>query len=394
MPRAVWVIGFGIFAQGTSELMLAGLLPEMATDLGVSIPRAGLLISAFALGMLVGAPVLAVATLNWPRRHALLVFVAVFILGHVGGALTDSYAILFITRFAAAFAYAGFWAVGGSAAMALAGPEARGRAMSVVAGGLTVATVLGLPAGTWVGQHAGWRGAFWVVIALSTVAAVVIAAAIPAGRPQVQPRLGVELRGLRVPRLWLSYAMTAVATTALLGTFSYLSAMLIETTGLMSAWVPAVLFGYGLGALIGVAVGGRAADQFPHAILGVGFAGLLLASAILALSAHQVGPTVVVVVVLGLVGFSTNPALNSRIVALAPTSPTLAVAGNVAAFNIGISLGPWLGGLALSAGYGYPVVAWIGAALGALALLLWSGDLALTKTAPAAAGTLVARSRE
>ncbi|GAB17132.1 putative major facilitator superfamily transporter [Gordonia effusa NBRC 100432] len=379
MPRAIWIIGFGIFAQGTSELMLAGLLPELATDLGVSIPQAGWLISAFALGMLVGAPVLAIITLRWPRRLALLVFLVVFIAGHVVSALTDSYVLLFAMRFVSAFAYAGFWAVGGSIAMTLAGPERRGQAMSIVAGGLTVATVIGLPAGTWIGQHLGWRGAFWAVAVLSTVAAVAVAIAVPALRTDKPPSIRAELRGLRPPRLWLSYAMTAAATTALIGTFSYLAAMLITTTGLDPAWVPAVLFGYGLGALIGITIGGQTADRFPRAILGVGFAGLLVTSAALALAAQHAGAAIALIFALGLLGFGTNPALNSRFAAIAPDAPTLAVSGNVSAFNVGITVGPWLGGMALAAGYDYPVVPWIGAGVAGVALVLWALDVWLVR---------------
>ena len=379
LPLAIWGIGFGIFAQGTSELMLAGLLPEMAADLGVTIPQAGGLISAFALGMLVGAPILAVLTLRWPRRFALLVFLGVFVISHVVGALSDSYGLLFAMRFVGAFAYAGFWAVGGSTAMAMVGPERRGQAMSIVAGGLTVATVIGLPAGTWIGQLLGWRGAFWAVAILSALAALVLLASVPALRAENPPSVREELRGMRPPRLWLSYAMTAVATTALLGTFSYLAAMLLETTGINSAWMPAVLFGYGFGALIGIAVGGKAADRYPRAVLGVGFAGLLVASLLLALLAHQVIATVVLVVAVGLLGFSTNPALNSRFLAIAPTAPTLSVSGNISAFNVGITLGPWIGGLVLSAGYGYPVIPAVGAGIAAIALLLWAWDLALQR---------------
>lgn len=381
MPLAIWGIGFGIFAQGTSELMLAGLLPEMAADLDVTIPQAGMLISAFALGMLVGAPVLAALTLRWPRRFALLLFLAVFVVSHVVSALTGSYELLLVMRFVGAFAYAGFWAVGGSTAMALAGPARRGRAMGIVAGGLTVATVLGLPAGTWIGQHLGWRGAFWTVAVLSTVAAAVIVFCVPALRPENPPDLRAELRGMRPPRLWLSYAMTATATTALLGTFSYLAAMLVETTGLDSSWVPAVLFGYGVGALVGIALGGRAADRHPRAVLGAGFGGLLVTSALLAVFAQYPGAVVVLVVALGFLGFSTNPALNSRFIPLAPDAPTLSVSGNVSAFNVGITLGPWLGGVALSAGYDYPVVPAVGAAVAVLALLLWAWDMALGRRA-------------
>lgn len=377
LPLAIWGIGFGIFAQGTSELMLAGLLPELAADLGVTIPQAGWLISAFALGMLVGAPVLAVLTLRWPRRFALLVFLGIFVLSHVAAAISDSYVLLFAMRFVGAFAYAGFWAVGGSVAMAMAGPERRGQAMSVVAGGLTVATVIGLPAGTWIGQLFGWRGAFWAVAVFSALAALVLLASVPALRPTSVPSVRAELRGLRRPRLWLSYAMTAVATTGLLGTFSYLAAMLLETTGLDPVWIPAVLFGYGLGALFGIAVGGRLADRLPGAVLGIGFSGLLLASLLLSLFASEAVAAVVLLVLLGLAGFSTNPALNSRFLVIAPEAPTLSVSGNISAFNVGITLGPWIGGLVLAGGHGYPAIPAAGAVIALLALALWGWDLAL-----------------
>lgn len=377
MPLAIWIIGFGIFAQGTSELMLAGLLPEMAADLGVTIPQAGGLVSAFALGMLVGAPVLAILTLRWPRRFALLVFLGAFILSHVVSALTGDYWMLFAMRFVGAFAYAGFWAVGGSTAMALAGPQRHGRAMSIVAGGLTIAIVLGLPAGTWIGQHLGWRSAFWAVAILSTVAALAVVAAVPALHASNPPSLRDELRGLTPPRLWLSYAMTAVVTTALLGTFSYLAAMLVQTTGLTPGWVPVVLFGYGLGALIGITIGGRTADRVPRATLGIGFTGLLVTSLLLAVTAQHTTPVVMLVFLLGLMGFVTNPALNSRFMSIAPNAPTLAVSGNISAFNVGITVGPWLGGLALASGYGYPAIPTLGAAIAGVALLLWGWDLVL-----------------
>lgn len=316
-------------------------------------------------------------TLRWSRRRALAAFLVVFILSHVVSALAPGYALIFAMRFVGAFAYAGFWAVGSSAALAMVSPDWRGRAMSVVAGGLTVATVVGLPAGTWLGQQFGWRGAFWVVTVLSSLAALVVMATVPALRPDAAPSLRSELRGLKPLRLWVSYAMTAVATTALLATFSYLAAMLIETTGIESAWVPIVLLGYGIGALIGIVVGGRMVDRHPQAILGVGFAGLLITSALLALMASHPGPTVVLVVVLGLLGFGTNPALTTRLAGIAPHAPTLALSGNVSAYNVGIAVGPWLGGVVLASGNNYPLIPAVGAVVAVFALALWAGDLAL-----------------
>ncbi|MBF6084134.1 MFS transporter [Nocardia cyriacigeorgica] len=368
MPVAIYILGLSIFAQGTSELMLAGLLTEMSADLGVSVPRAGLLISAFALGMLVGAPVLAVLTLRWSRRTALLVFLAVFIGAHIVGALATDYWVVFGTRVVAAFVYAGFWAVAAATAISLVPATMRGRAMSVVAGGLTVATVVGLPLGTVIGQHFGWRAAFWAVAILSAPAMAGVLAKIPGGRPARTPRVRTELAAMIRPRLWLSYALTAVATGALLVTFAYLGAMLTETTGLAESWVPAVLAGYGAGALIGIIVGGRVADRYPMRTLTVGVGGLIVTSALIAVTATQIAPMVVLAIALGAFGFGTNPVLNSRVFALAPEAPTMAAAVNTSAFNVGITAGPWLGGLALTAGFGYPATAWIGAVLGLVAL--------------------------
>ncbi|WP_221762160.1 Cmx/CmrA family chloramphenicol efflux MFS transporter [Nonomuraea sp. WAC 01424] len=323
MPLAVFILGLAIFAQGTSELMLAGLLPEMAADLGVSVPDAGLLISAFAIGMLVGAPVLAVVTLRWPRRTALLTFMLVFTLTHVAGALTSSYGLLFATRVAGAVVYAGFWAVAASTAIGLVPPNARGRAMSILVGGLTVATLLGLSLGTVIGQHLGWRAAFWAVAALSALAAVGVLATIPGGRPEREnaPRITDELRSLLNPRLWLALATTSLATGALLVSFSYLSAMLVETTGMEAAWVPAILALYGVGATIGITIGGRTADTRPFPTLYAGIAGLVVTSALLALAAPVALLAVPLIVLLGAFGFFTNPTLNTRAFALAKDAP-------------------------------------------------------------------------
>ncbi|TDD76633.1 MFS transporter [Actinomadura darangshiensis] len=369
MPLAVFVLGLAIFAQGTSELMLAGLLPGMAHDLGVSVPDAGLLISAFAIGMLVGAPVLALLTLRWPHRRALLAFLAMFALTHVVSALTPGYWTLFAMRIVGAFVYAGFWAVAAATAVDLVPKNARGKAMGIVAGGLTVAAIVGLPAGTVIGQHLGWRAAFWAVAAMSAASMAGVAATIPAGRREgAPPRIRDEVRTVAVPKLWLLYGTTALATSGLLVTFGYLGAFLTEATGVADAWVPGVLALYGVGALIGITAGGRTADRWGVPTLYTGFAGLTVVSVLLALTAESPIPVVALVFLLGFAGFGTNPTLNSRAFGMVDGASTLVAAGNVVAFNIGITVGPWLGGLALDAGFGYPSTAWIGAALGATAI--------------------------
>jgi MFS transporter, DHA1 family, chloramphenicol resistance protein len=371
MPLAIFILGAAIFAQGTSELMLAGLLTEVATAFDVSVPKAGLLISAFAIGMLVGAPILALATMRWPRRTTLLIFLAVFSLSHVAGALAPDYWTLFATRVISAFVYAGFWAVCVVTVFGLVPVNVRGRAMGIIAGGLTIATIFGLPAGTLIGQQFGWRSVFWVVAAMSAIAMIGVLATVPGGRPtnEKAPDLRREFRGMANLRVWLAYSITSLGTAGLLVSFSYLEPLLTRTTGLATAWVPAILAVYGVGAVVGIVIGGRTADRHPVRTMYVGMTGLIVTSIALALLADRLVPAIVLIFLLGAFGFGPNPTFNSWVFTLAKNSPTLASSTNVSAFNLGITIGPWLGGLAIGAGYGFPSVAWIGALLGALALL-------------------------
>lgn len=394
MPRLVWVLGCAIFVQGTSELMIAGLLPEMAADLGVSIPDTGLLISGFAVGMLLGAPVLAALTRHWPRRATLLAFLGAFAATHAVGALAPNYLVLLGTRVVGAFVYAGFWAVAAGAAVQAVPADARGRAMSVVAGGLTIAVLVGLPAGTAIGQAFGWRAVFWIVAVACAATMLAIARTVPAGRPERSAgsdRLGTEVRIVTRPPLLLAYATTALATAALMVTYSYVVPILTDATGLAPRWVPAVLALFGVGAVIGIAIGGRTADRHPFRSLYTGLAALVAASLALAMWAGAAVVAIPLVALLGLIGFGTNPALQSRVLNLAEGAPTLAAAVNVSSFNVGITVGPWLGGLAISAGAGYPAVAWIGAALGLLGLVTVTVAVAASRAAGARAGSPATR---
>ncbi|WP_280268607.1 Cmx/CmrA family chloramphenicol efflux MFS transporter [Nocardia wallacei] len=386
MPAAVYILGLAIFAQGTSELMLSGLLTELSGSLGISVPQAGWLISAFAIGMLLGAPILAVVTARWSRRTALVSFIAVFIAAHVVAALTSDYRVLLATRVVSAFVYAGCWAVASLTAVGLVRENERGRAMSIVAGGFAVANIAGLPAGTFIGQHLGWRAAFWAVAVLSAVAMLCVLAVIPNSRSTEAPRVRRELRGLATRPVGLLYGTTILATSAQMAAFAYLGALVTEETGLADGWVPVVLLVYGLGAVGGIIVGGRTADSYPMRTLVVGVSALTVTLILLAATARYAIPVVVLAFLLGAFALAINPLLNSRVFALAPTAPTLGAASNTVAFNVGITVGPWVGGLAIGAGLGYPSVAWIGAVLGvaALGVVGWTRALERRGT-PAAA---------
>ncbi|WP_399200695.1 Cmx/CmrA family chloramphenicol efflux MFS transporter, partial [Streptomyces sp. WAC 06725] len=372
MPLAVYVLGLSVFALGTSEFMLSGILQPLARDMGVSIPQAGLLVSAFAIGMVVGAPVLAGATLQLPRRTTLIGLLTVFGLGQVAGAVAPSYGVLFVSRVVSALACAGFWAVGAAVAVSLVPVTARARAMAVMVGGLSIANIAGVPAGALLGQHAGWRSAFWAVAVLSAIGLIGVIAlvprtAVPTG--DERPALRRELSIYRDKQVWLALIGTALNGAAVFALFSYLAPLLTDTAGLSEGSVPTVLALFGVGALIGTFVGGRIADAHPFGTIlgGIGASATVLT--LLALTAHSPVAAVTLSLLLGVTAFTTAPALNARMFNVAHAAPTLAGATTTSAFNMGNTVGPWLGGLVIGAGWGYPAVAWTSALLAALGVV-------------------------
>lgn len=390
MPLSVYVLALSVFALGTSEFMLSGLLPAIARDMRVTIPRAGLLISAFAIGMVVGAPLLAVATLRLPRRTTLVALVAVFGLGQVAGALAPDYPVLFASRIVSALACAGFWAVGAAVAVAAVPATSRARALAVMIGGLSVANVLGVPVGAFLGEGLGWRAAFWAVAAASAVAlAGILALVPPIAPPSERPRLRRELFVYRDGRVWLSVTTIALTAAGVFCAFSYLAPLLTDVAGLDESRVPTVLALFGVGALVGTAIGGRFADAHPFRVLLGGMAADIVVLVAFALLGRYAVAAVPLSFLLGVACFSTAPALNARMFHLAAAAPTLAGATTTAAFNLGNTAGPWLGGAVIDAGLGYRATAWVGAVLTTAAVGLTLVALRTHRRAPHArtAGT-------
>ncbi|WNF28848.1 MFS transporter [Streptomyces sp. C11-1] len=402
MPFAVYVLGLAVFAQGTSEFMLSGLVSGIAADLNVSLSAAGLLTSSFAVGMVVGAPLMALSSRTWPRRRALLFFLAVFVAVHVAGALTPSYGVLLATRFVGALANAGFWAVALTTAVALVPDGLKGRATAVVVGGVTVACVVGVPAGAVLGEWWGWRSAFWAVALVSLPAVLAILRSVPGGRgtdtggegtipvgrgtdtgaasasvASVRTDKGTdsvsvrdELRALAGPRLRPTLVTMALVQGATFCTFSYLEPLLTREAGLGAVWVPVSLALFGAGAFAGVTVAGRFADARPVAVIATGMVALALGWAALALTAGSPVLALALIPLLGMLAFGTGTALITQVLSLAPGAPTLAGAFSTTAFNLGATVGPWAGGLALDAGSGYRAPAWVSALLMGAALLV------------------------
>ncbi|GAA2120245.1 MFS transporter [Actinomadura napierensis] len=363
LPLGVYLLAFSLFAMGSAEFLLAGVLPEIAGDLRISLSSAGALISAFAVGVVVGGPPLAIMTLRWPRRTTLVTTQALFAVAVAAGLVTGDYAVLLVTRFVCGLAYAGFWAVAAVTAIGLVAPDRTARASGVVVSGLSLAMIAGGPAGALLSYFTGWRGGFWGVVALTALGAVLTLVAVPATAAQERPSVRREFAAMKRPHLWAVYAATIASTAAYMISFNYLASLLTGVTGIPGVWVPAILALFGVGAFVGLSIGGRIADGRPtHALL-AGALGIMACSVLLALLARHALAVVPLVALLGVAGFVLNPAIYGRVFTIAAQAPTLAGATTVSAFQLGISLVPALAGTALNAGAGITSTCWIGAAL-------------------------------
>jgi predicted MFS family arabinose efflux permease len=370
LPFVVYVLAVGTFLMLTTEFVVAGLLPEIAGDLQVSVPQAGLLITVFAAGMIVGSPTMALLTRRMPRRVTLMLALAVFAAGHVVVALGDSFPLLLGARFVTAWATGAFWSVASVVATRAAGPAASSRALGLVGAGGMLANVAGVPLGAFAGQVSGWRGPFWALAALALAAVALIARHVPHDGTDGQGvSLRSELAALGSGRLWLVLAACATTTGGVLSAYSYISPLLTDRAGIAIGWVPLVLVGFGVGSLIGTIIGGRLGDTRPHATtIAVAASTTVVLLAIDLLSANAVA-TVLLVVLLGLLGLSANPVLSSLAVRFAGVAPTLGVAMSVSAYNLGTAVGSWAAGRTLGSGTGAAGPAAIGTGIAALTLI-------------------------
>ncbi len=370
LPLVVYVLAAGTFLMLTTEFVVAGLLPEIAGDLQVTVAQAGLLITVFAVGMIVGSPTMALLTRRMPGRTTLLLALAVFAAGHVVVAVASSFPLLLGARFVTAWATGAFWSVASVVATRAAGPGAPSRALGLVGAGAMLANVVGVPLGAFAGQLSGWRGPFWALAVLSLAAVPLVARHVPRAEEDRRPvSLRSELGALRSGPLWLVLAACATTTGGVLSAYSYVSPLLTDRAGIAAGWVPLVLVGFGVGSLVGTVVGGRLGDVHPHATTtAVAASTAVVLLAICLLSAHPV-PTVLLVVLLGLIGLSANPVLSSLAVRFAGVAPTLGVAMSVAAYNLGTAVGSWSAGHALESGLGASGPAVVGTGIAVLTLV-------------------------
>ncbi|MDX2601097.1 MFS transporter [Streptomyces caniscabiei] len=374
MPLPLYLLALAVFAMGTSEFMLAGLLPDIASNLGVGVATAGALVPAFAIGMIVGAPLVAALARTWPPRAALLGFVVAFATAHAVGAVTTNFPVMFATRVVAALANAGFLAVALTTAAALVPPDRKGRALAVLLSGTTVATIVGVPGGAVLGTSLGWRATFWAVAALCLPAALGILKGVPAaaGREATAggPALRTELAQLARPRLLLVMALGALVNAATFGSFTFLAPVVTGTAGLDELWIPLVLVLFGAGSLVGVTVAGRLSDRRPGAVVAVGGPLLLIGWPLLAVSAHMPLALCLLVFALGALSFALGGTLITRVLHEAVEAPTMAGSYATAALNIGAAVGPLLAATTLGTAAGNRGPLWASGLLVALTLLI------------------------
>ena len=376
---ALVALALGGFAIGTTEFVTMGLLPDIATGVGVSIPTAGHVISAYALGVVVGAPVLAALGARLPRRALLVGLMVAFLAGNALSALAPGSTTLLLARFVSGLPHGAYFGVASLVAASLVGAELRGRAVSTVMLGLAVANVAGVPAATWLGQTLGWRSAYWAVVVLAVLTVAAVLAVVPSAPGDRDATVRAELGALRRPQVLLTLAVGTVGFGGMFAVYSYVAPLATEVTGLSRGTVPWVLFAFGVGGVIGTALGGRLADLALFRSL----VGTLVALAVLLVlvgPAAGSGPTLLAGIFLLAVAASTLVVcLQLRLMEVAGEARMLGAALNHSALNAANALGAWLGGAVIAAGYGYTAPSLVGAGLAVLGLAALAASAVLRR---------------
>lgn len=363
MPLALYALTAGAFGIGVTEFVVMGLLLEVSGELGVSIAAAGLLISGYALGVVVGAPVLTVLTAGWPRKSVLVALMVIFTIGNAVCALAPSYGVLMAARMLTALAHGTFFGVGSVVATGLVGENKRASAIAVMFTGLTAAAVLGVPFGTWLGQQYGWRATFWAVTVVGIVALAIIATLVPKdGATPEASDWRSDLRAIARPPVLLGLATTVLGYAGVFAVFTYIAPMLTRISGYAEAAVSPILLVFGAGLVAGNLLGGKLADRnLTATVLGT-LAALGLVLALTTLAFHDRIASVLLVGLLGVAGFATVAPLQMWVLSKTEgAGRSLASSFNIAAFNLGNAVGAWAGGAVIDHGPGLASVPLIAA---------------------------------
>ncbi|HEX5405408.1 MAG TPA: MFS transporter [Pseudonocardiaceae bacterium] len=376
MPIGLLALALGGFGIGLTEFGIIGLLPQVAGDFGVTEQVAGYLVSGYALSVAVGAIALTGAITRFDRKKVLLSLVVLFIAGNLISALAPTYAVLLVGRIVAALCHGAFFSVGSVVAADMVAENKRAGAIALMFGGLTVANVLGVPLGTFLGQQLGWRSTFWAITVIGVLALVGIRALVPSTPAPRDTSLRSELGAFRRPQVWISALVTVLAYGGMFGGFTYIAFTLTKVSGFATDTVPWLLVLFGVGTFVGNFVGGKLADKALNTSLLVILALLTAVLVAFALTAQSKPLTIISLLLMGGVGLAIAPGLQLRTIKHAQDAPTMASGTNIAAFNIGNALGAWAGGLALGAGLGFVSPLWVGAG-GTLAgfILLAAGSI-------------------
>jgi DHA1 family inner membrane transport protein len=381
MPIALLALTAGAFGIGTTEFVIMGLLLQVSTDLHVTIAAAGLLISAYALSVAVGAPLLTIASRSLPRKTVLLALMVIFTLGNLACALAPSYGWLMAARVITALAHGTFFGVGSVVATGLVPRERRASAIAIMFTGLTAATLLGVPAGAWLGVQFGWRATFWAVTLIGAVAFAVIAVFVPSARAgddnaaAAPAALREELAVLARPQVLRGLALTVLGFAGVFTVFTYIQPLLLRVTGVSESAVSPILLVLGGGLAIGNLLGGRLADRAPMRAVLATLAALALVFAAMYWMIDAPWSAVLFVALLGIAAFATVAPMQLHVLEKASgAGQNLASSLNIAAFNLGNALGAWAGGLTVENGPGLQSLGWVAAAitLAGLAIALWS----------------------
>ncbi|TAJ46470.1 MAG: MFS transporter [Herbiconiux sp.] len=393
MPIGLIALAIGGFGIGLTEFVIAGLLPEVAADFAVDEATAGWLITGYALSVAVGAIALTLLVTRLPRKQVLMGLLGLFILGNLVSAIAPDYSVMLLGRIIAALCHGAFFGIGAVVAADMVAPEKRSGAIAIMFTGLTLANVLGVPFGTFVGQAFGWRATFWAITVIGVVALAGIAALVPARTGNADaPALSVrrELSAFRSRQVWLSIIVTILGFGGMFGAFTYIAYTLTGVSGFDASVVPWLLVVFGVGLFAGNLLGGRLASRSIDGTLIALLAGLTVVMVAFALLAANPVATVIALVLMGAFAFGTVPGLQTRVMVHAEHAPTLASSANIASFNVGNALGAWIGGLAIAAGLGYTSPIWAGAAMTAVALGVMV--FAATRRSAKPAGTVGAQS--
>ncbi|MDP9168238.1 MAG: MFS transporter [Actinomycetota bacterium] len=376
---AVFALAVGSFAIGTTEFVAMGLLPDIASSLNITEPIAGHVISAYALGVVVGAPVIASLTARVPRKKLLLALIAVFTVGNLASVLAPSYQTLMAARFVSGIPHGAFFGVAALVAAHLMGPKNRAKAVAHVMTGLTVATVLGVPIASLLGQFFGWRSAFGLVVAIGAATLTALWYWLPDLRAMHVTSPLTELGALRRPQVWLALLMGMVGFGGMFAVYTYVATTLTDVSGVSRALVPVGLMMFGIGMVVGNLVGGKIADVSVIAGLYASMTALGVVLALFVWAVHNPWTAMLGLFLIGASGSAIGPALQTRLMDVAHGAQTLAAALNHSALNIANAAGAWIGGLVIAAGYGYTAPAASGAVLAFAGLLVLTISVALQR---------------